>query len=152
MFHIVLVHPQIPQNTGNIARTCAATGSTLHLIEPLGFSIADRYLKRAGLDYWDKVQIHVYPDFADFTGKNPGRYFLCTTKGQKRYTDFSYEDGDYFVFGSETAGLSDDIHAAYPDTRIRVPMKSGIRCFNLATSVGIILFEGLRQLNFPGFV
>lgn len=152
MFNIVLVQPQIPQNTGNVVRSCAATGCSLHLVGPLGFSVSDKYLKRAGLDYWEQVDINIYSDFEEFEEKNPGRYFLCTTKTQNKYTDFKYKENDYFVFGSETFGLEDSIHQKYNQNEIRIPMKPEIRCFNLATSVGIIMYEALRQTGFDGLL
>lgn len=147
-----MVCPQIPQNTGNVLRTCAAAGCRLHLVGPLGFCVSDKHLKRAGLDYWERAQIEMYQDFAEFEKANPGRYFLCTTRAKKLHTDFAYRPGDYFLFGSETTGLPPEIHEAHPDTRIRIPMKQGIRCFNLATSVGIILYEALRQGGFQGLI
>ena len=153
MFNIVLVHPDIPQNTGNIVRTCAATGAVLHLIKPLGFSIEDKYLKRAGLDYWDEATVKVYDSFEEFEEKNPtGKRYLCTTKGSKCYCDFEFSDGDYLVFGSETKGLPDSIHESYPDTRIRIPMREGIRCLNLSNAVNIILFKAIRQNGFEGLI
>ena len=151
MFNIVLFNPEIPQNTGNIVRTCAVTGAHLHLIRPLGFSISDRYLKRAGLDYWEEATISVYDDFDHFLRENGGaRIYLVTTKGSSTYSDFEFEDGDFFVFGRETKGLTDEIHEMFPDTRIRIPMRDSkhARCLNLANSVCVILYEALRQQNF----
>lgn len=151
MFNIVLFSPEIPQNTGNIVRTCAVTDSTLHLIRPLGFSISDRYLKRAGLDYWSEADVRVYDDFDDFLNKNPdARIYLITTKGDRNYTDFDFREGDYFVFGRETKGLPDYIHDMYPDTRLRIPMldREHARCLNLSNSVCVILYEALRQQDF----
>ena len=156
--HVVFVEPEIPPNTGNIARTCAATDSVLHLVEPLGFSIDDKSLKRAGLDYWPYVRLEVHPSLDDFMqkfgpeGTEPHRLFLATTKGGHRYTDFTYQDEDMFLFGRETRGLSRDFIAAHEDTAIRIPMSAStrLRSFNLANSANIILFEALRQLGFPG--
>ena len=156
--HVVFVEPEIPPNTGNIARTCAATDSVLHLVEPLGYSIDDKSLKRAGLDYWPYVRLEVHPSLDDFMqkygpeGTEPHRLFLATTKGGHRYTDFTYQDEDMFLFGRETRGLPRDFIAAHEDTAIRIPMSDStrLRSFNLANSANIILFEALRQLGFPG--
>jgi len=151
--HIVFVEPEIPPNTGNIARTCAATGTTLHLVKPLGFSIDDKSLKRAGLDYWQYVNVEVHESLADFMEKyGQRRLFLATTKGGRIYTEPEYQDGDMFLFGKETAGLPRDFIAEHADTAIRIPMSEDtrLRSFNLSNSANIILFEALRQLNFPG--
>lgn len=149
--HIVLVEPEIPQNTGNIARTCALTGSTLHLVKPLGFSIEDRYLKRAGLDYWDKVEVKIWESFEDLVQKyKKNRFYLATTHAARGYHEYSYEEDDLFVFGRETRGLSSEILEAYPDTQIRIPMVDFGRSLNLANSAAIILFEALRQNSYPG--
>ncbi len=150
-FHIVLVEPEIPANTGNIARTCAATGTYLHLVQPLGFQINDKTLKRAGLDYWDSVQI-AYHDSLDevLTAYHQHRFFFATTKAVKRYTDFTFQDNDFFVFGKETKGLAPEIIEAHPDSIMRLPMASEIRSLNLSNSVAIILYEGLRQMQFSG--
>ncbi len=156
--HIVFVEPEIPPNTGNIARTCAATNTVLHLVKPLGFSIDDKALKRAGLDYWPYVEVRVHESLADFMalhgpdGTEPHRLFLATTKGDHIYTDFNYADEDMFLFGRETAGLPRDFIAAHADRAIRIPMSAStrLRSFNLANSANIILFEALRQLGFPG--
>ena len=155
--HIVLVEPEIPPNTGNIARSCAATGTVLHLVKPLGFSIDDKTLKRAGLDYWQYVNLEVHESLDDFMkkygpgGYEPHRLFLATTKGDRIYTDFDYADGDMFLFGRETAGLPRDFIAEHRDTAIRIPMSEDtrLRSFNLSNSANIILFEALRQLGFP---
>ncbi|MCF6094599.1 tRNA (uridine(34)/cytosine(34)/5-carboxymethylaminomethyluridine(34)-2'-O)-methyltransferase TrmL [Microaerobacter geothermalis] len=151
-FHVVLVEPEIPANTGNIARTCAGTNSSLHLVRPLGFSTDDRYLKRAGLDYWDKVEIHYYDSFHEVLRKYPNhRFFFATTKAQRKYTDFSFCAGDFFVFGKETAGLPKEILDANPETSLRIPMISThIRSLNLSNSVAIMIYEALRQIHFPG--
>ncbi len=149
--NIVLVEPEIPQNTGNIARTCALTNTILHLVKPLGFSVEDKYLKRAGLDYWNLVEIHYYDNFTELISKYPtGNFYYATTKGKKHYTDVDYTDETFLVFGKETRGLSDEILDKNWDRTIKIPMKQGIkRSLNLANSVNIILFEALRQLNFP---
>ena len=150
--HVVLVEPEIPPNTGNIARTCAATGTVLHLVKPLGFSIDDRSLKRAGLDYWQYVDIRVHENLESFMKEHEGRrMYLATTKGGHVYTDVSYEDEDMILFGRETAGLPRDFIAAHEANAVRIPMSSDtrLRSLNLANSVNIILFEALRQQGFP---
>jgi tRNA (cytidine/uridine-2'-O-)-methyltransferase len=149
--HIVLVEPEIPQNTGNIARTCALTGSTLHLVKPMGFSVEDRYLKRAGLDYWDQVEVRIWDRFEDLAQEYKGnQFYLATTHASRAYYENSYKQDDLFVFGKETRGLSSEILQAYPDTQIRIPMVDLGRSLNLANSAAIILFEALRQNSFPG--
>jgi tRNA (cytidine/uridine-2'-O-)-methyltransferase len=149
--HIVLVEPEIPQNTGNIARTCALTGSMLHLIKPLGFSVEDRYLKRAGLDYWDKVEVRIWDCFEDLAEEYKGKkFYLATTHAVRAYHESAYGQEDLFVFGRESKGLPSDILDAYPDTQIRIPMVDIGRSLNLANSAAIILFEALRQNRFPG--
>ncbi|NLW23522.1 MAG: tRNA (uridine(34)/cytosine(34)/5-carboxymethylaminomethyluridine(34)-2'-O)-methyltransferase TrmL [Tissierellia bacterium] len=149
--NIVLVEPEIPQNTGNIARTCALTNTILHLVKPLGFSVENKYLKRAGLDYWHLVEIHYYENYEELMEKNKGgNFYYATTKGKYYYTDIQYTDNSFFVFGKETKGLPEEIIKKNWDRTIKIPMKSGIkRSLNLANSVNIILFEALRQLNFP---
>ena len=148
---IVLVAPEIPQNTGNIARTCALTRTTLHLIKPLGFSLADRFLKRAGLDYWDKVEVKVWESFADFACTYADRrFYLATTHADRLYTEPHYEIDDIFVFGCETRGLPEEIRLAYAENQIRIPMLNIGRSLNLANSAAIVLFEALRQNEFPG--
>ena len=150
--HIVLVEPEIPPNTGNIARSCAATGSVLHLVKPLGFSIDDKQLKRAGLDYWPFVKLFVHESLDEFLEDHSGRtMYFATTKGEKRYTDVEFCDGDMIVFGRETAGLPPDIIQRYKSLAVRIPMSADtrLRSLNLANSVNIILFEALRQLDFP---
>ena len=149
--HIVLVEPEIPQNTGNIARTCAATGAVLHLIEPLGFEISDRYLKRAGLDYWQYLELHTYPNLEAFFEKNKGEYYFFTTKGKKNYTQSSYEGEVYLFFGKETRGLPEDLIRAHMDRAVRLPMRENIRSLNLSNSVAIAVYEVLRQWDFAGF-
>ena len=151
--HIVFVEPEIPPNTGNIARTCAATDTKLHLVKPLGLNIDDKSVNRAGLDYWPYVQLEVHDSLDAFLEKYDGRrMFLATTKGGQIYTEPTYQDEDMFLFGKETAGLPRDFIAAHEDMAIRIPMSADtrLRSFNLANSANIILFEALRQLNFPG--
>ncbi len=148
--NIVLVEPEIPQNTGNIARTCALTKTKLHLVRPLGFSVSDKYLKRAGLDYWNLVDINYYDDFFQLLEKYPnGEFYYATTKANKLYTDIDYNDNSFFVFGKETKGLSKEILDGNIERSIKIPMIQEIgRSLNLANSVNIILFEALRQLDF----
>lgn len=147
--HIVLVEPEIPQNTGNVARTCALTGTMLHLIKPLGFSLEDRYLKRAGLDYWDKVEVRVWDGFWELAKHyHSARFLLATTRTNRCYTDVAYQSEDFLVFGKETSGLDQKMLAAYPDHLIRIPMLDLGRSLNLSNSVAIILFEALRQQRF----
>ena len=150
--HIVLVEPEIPPNTGNIARTCAATGTTLHLVEPLGFSITDKNLKRAGLDYWKYVDIRVHKNLEAFMEENIGRnLYLATTKGARIYADVNFKDEDMILFGKETSGLPRELIEQYRNQAIRIPMSADtrLRSLNLANSVNIVLFEALRQLSFP---
>jgi len=152
-FHIVFVEPEIPSNTGNIARTCAATGSVLHLVKPLGFSLDDKYLKRAGLDYWPYVKVEVHESLDNFLKEYEGRrMWLATTKGKQIYTDVCYQDEDMILFGRETAGLPRPFIDANIDRAVRIPMSEDtrLRSFNLANSANIILFEALRQQGFPG--
>ncbi|QAY65022.1 tRNA (uridine(34)/cytosine(34)/5-carboxymethylaminomethyluridine(34)-2'-O)-methyltransferase TrmL [Paenibacillus protaetiae] len=150
-FHIVLVEPEIPANTGNIARTCAATGAHLHLVRPLGFNTDDKTLKRAGLDYWYAVHIEYHDSFQEVLDANPGgRFFYASTRASKVYSDFTFQDGDFFVFGKETKGLPAELLEANPDTSIRMPMTDKVRSMNLSNSAAIILFEALRQNRFPG--
>ncbi|MBR4890921.1 MAG: tRNA (uridine(34)/cytosine(34)/5-carboxymethylaminomethyluridine(34)-2'-O)-methyltransferase TrmL, partial [Clostridia bacterium] len=146
--NIVLVEPEIPQNTGNIARTCKATGSVLHIIKPMGFAIDDKKLKRAGLDYWYELDIRYYENMDDFFEKCPGNYYFCTTKASKRYSDPSFCDGDYLIFGKETHGLPEPLLKENYDKCIRIPMYEGARSLNLSNSVAIIVYEALRQLDF----
>lgn len=151
MFHIVLVEPEIPQNTGNIARTCAVTGAVLHLVEPLGFSLDDKQLKRAGLDYWHLLDVRRYESLDDFFARNPdGRYFYLTTKAQQCYCDAAFQDGDYLLFGKETRGLPEALLTAHPERCIRIPMREGARSMNLSNSVAVTVFEALRQTAFAG--
>lgn len=147
--NIVLVEPEIPQNTGNIVRTCAATGSNLHLVKPLGFSVEDRYLKRAGLDYWDEANIQYYDSFDELRGKFCGkRFYYSTTKALNNYSDVKLDEDCFIVFGKETAGLPEELLKANKEWCIRIPMREGIRSLNLSNSVAIIVYEALRQQGF----
>ncbi|GFI60969.1 tRNA (cytidine(34)-2'-O)-methyltransferase [Clostridiales bacterium] len=149
--NIVLHEPEIPQNTGNISRTCAVTHSVLHLIRPLGFSVDDKYLKRSGLDYWKYLDVRYYENFDDFISKNKGaRIFMATTKARKLYTEVEYSDDDYIMFGRESAGIPEEILLDYKNTSIRIPMYDDLRSLNLSNSVAIILYEALRQQGFQG--
>lgn len=149
--NIVLVNPEIPQNTGNIARTCAATGCVLHLIEPLGFSLADKYLKRAGLDYWHLMRYHTWPDLESFFKAHPqARMHFASTKAPRSYTEAAYQDGDFLVFGCETRGLPENLLEKVYDRCIRIPMRAEARSLNLSNSAAIVAYEALRQLDFPG--
>jgi tRNA (cytidine/uridine-2'-O-)-methyltransferase len=151
--NIVLVEPEIPQNTGNIARTCAATGSRLHLVRPLGFSVDDRHLKRAGLDYWSLVDIYYYDSFAELKSQYPdGLFYYSTTKARKRHTEVVYEKNCFIVFGKETAGLPKPLLEENREFCIRVPMINDARSLNLANSVAIVAYEALRQIEFPGML
>ena len=150
---VVLVEPEIPYNAGNIARTCAATGCVLHLVRPLGFSINDKYLKRAGLDYWHLVEIKYWNSFAELETAHPcARFVLATTKGRIRHSEWQFREDDFLVFGKETRGLPDDILQRYPDRWIRLPMKNAARSLNLANAVAVVVYEALRQLGYPGLV
>ena len=151
--NIVLVEPEIPQNTGNIARTCAALGAKLHLVKPLGFEISDKYLKRAGLDYWDKLEIEEHNNLNDFLTKyapENNNMFFVTTKGKHCYSDINYSKLDtvFLLFGKETKGLPEDLLTKYIDKAIRIPMKPGLRSLNLSNSVAILAYEVFRQNNF----
>jgi tRNA (cytidine/uridine-2'-O-)-methyltransferase len=151
--NIVFVNPEIPPNTGNIARTCAATGTKLHLVKPLGFNIDDKSVKRAGLDYWPYVDLEVHESLDAFMEKYGNeRLWLATTKGASIYADVEYKDGDFILFGRETAGLPKEFVEAHPGRGVRIPMSEDTRArsFNLSNSANIILFEALRQLGFPG--
>ena len=147
--NIVLVEPQIPQNTGNIARTCAATGARLHLVKPMGFTVDDKKLKRAGLDYWHLLDITYYNNIDDFFARNHGSFYYFTTKGQHRYSDIAYPDNAYLLFGREDAGLNEDLLYANPDTCVRLPMINNARSLNLSNTVAIAAYEVLRQWDFP---
>ena len=147
--NIVLHQPEIPANTGNIGRTCVATGSTLHLIEPLGFRLNEKDLKRAGMDYWDKLDVRRYINFEDFLVKNPNaKIWMATTKAKHVYTEVEYGPDDYIMFGKESAGIPEEILVDYEDTCVRIPMLDEIRSLNLSNSVSIMLYEALRQNNF----
>ena len=153
MVNIVLVEPEIPQNTGNIARTCAVTGSRLHLVGPMGFQIDDAKLKRAGLDYWHLLDIRYYGSFAEYLEKNGGAVMrLSTTKGRRAHTEADYPDGCHILFGKETAGLPRDFIEANVEKTIRIPQIPNARSLNLSNSVAIVCYEALRQLGFPGMV
>ena len=145
VLNIVLVEPQIPENTGNIARTCAVTGARLHLVRPLGFEVTDKHLKRAGLDYWHLLDITYYDNLDDFFAKNSGPFFYFTSKGRHRHTDVSYPDGSYLVFGREDAGLPERLLFENPDHCVRMPMRKGVRCLNLSNSVASGVYGALRQ-------
>lgn len=153
MFNIVLYQPEIPQNTGNISRTCACTGAALHIIKPMGFEITDKHLKRAGLDYWDKLDLTYYDSLEEFFQKTKGgRYFYLSKKASKRYTDIEFKDGDYLIFGKETKGLPEHIVFDNPDTALRIPMAEGLRSLNLSNTVALVLYEALRQNGFKNLV
>lgn len=150
MLNVVLVAPEIPQNTGNIARTCAATGSVLHLIKPLGFDISDAAVKRAGLDYWHLVDVRVYENLEDFFSKNEVRQMrLFSTKAPRSYAETDYQDGCFLFFGKETKGLPEDFLDAHYESCVRIPMREEARSLNLSNSVAVGVFEALRQLEFP---
>lgn len=146
---IILVHPQIPQNTGNVARSCAATKTALRLVPPFGFSLSDRQMKRAGLDYWDKVDIETLPDLDAFLNESQSPFFFFSTKGSKFYTDAEYPKNSILIFGSETEGLEPKYHQKYSDRFYRIPMDLELRSLNLASSAAIVLYEALRQNAFP---
>ena len=147
--NVVLLEPEMPANTGNIGRTCAATHTRLHLIEPLGFKLNEKMLKRVGLDYWDKLDVTVYCDFQDFLERNPGaRIYMATTKARKVYTEVSYEPDCYLMFGKESAGIPEEILVRHQEDCVRIPMWGEIRSLNLSNSVAIVLYEALRQNGF----
>ena len=148
--NIVLVEPQIPQNTGNISRTCAVTGARLHLVRPLGFEVSDKHLKRAGLDYWDKLDITYYDSLEDFFVKNKGgHFFYFTTKGLHVHSEAEYPDNAYLVFGREDKGLPEELLHENPDSCVRIPMRNELRSLNLSNSVAIAVYEVLRQWDYP---
>ncbi|MCM1106775.1 MAG: tRNA (cytidine(34)-2'-O)-methyltransferase [Blautia sp.] len=148
-FHIVLYEPEIPSNTGNIGRTCVATGTTLHLIEPLGFSLSEKQLKRAGMDYWKELDVHTYVNWQDFAARNPGaRLFFATTKGRRLYSGAEFLPEDYLVFGKESAGLPEELLKEHKEACLRIPMLGETRSLNLANSVAVMLYEALRQNQF----
>ena len=149
--NIVLHEPEIPANTGNIGRTCVATGTSLHLIKPLGFDISDKAVRRAGMDYWKELDLHVYEDFDEFVERNPGaKIYMATTKARKAYTEVEYKGNDFIMFGKESAGIPEEILVKYEETSVRIPMIGEIRSLNLSNSVSIILYEALRQQDFEG--
>lgn len=149
MMNIVLLEPEIPANTGNIGRTCVATGTRLHLIEPLGFKLDEKSLRRAGMDYWKDLDVTVYIDFRDFLDKNPGaKLYMATTKAEKVYSEVSYEPDAYLMFGKESAGIPEEILVDHRETCVRIPMIGDIRSLNLGNSVAVILYEALRQNRF----
>ena len=149
--HIVLFEPEIPQNTGNVARTCAATGASLHLIRPLGFAIDDKKLKRAGLDYWDKLDITYYDGLQDFFEKHGDKtIYYFTTKARRTYADVAYPDEVFLMFGKESAGLPEELLLSHPDTAVRIPMRDKLRSINLSNSVAIAVYEVFRQREFEG--
>ena len=149
--NIVLLEPEIPQNTGNIARTCAATGASLHLIEPMGFTVTDAKLKRAGLDYWDKLDITYYKDIEDFYERTKGgEYFYFSTKAPRCYTDIAYPNPCYLIFGKESAGIPELILKKNLERTVRIPMRDGLRSLNLSNSAAIAVYEVLRQRHFEG--
>ena len=149
MLNIVLFEPEIPANTGNIGRTCVATNTRLHLIEPLGFSLSEKNLKRAGMDYWKDLDVTTYIDFDDFLEKNPeAKIYMATTKSANVYTEVNYEPDCYIMFGKESAGIPEEILVKNPENCIRIPMLSEIRSLNLSNSVAVVLYEALRQNNF----
>lgn len=151
MLNIVLHEPEIPANTGNIGRTCVAAGARLHLIGPLGFSLSEKALKRAGMDYWKDLDVTVYIDYKDFLEKNPGaKIYMATTKAEKVYTEVSYEPDCYIMFGKESAGIPEEILAKNQERAVRIPMLDKIRSLNLGNSVAIVLYEALRQQRFAG--
>ncbi len=153
MLNIVLVEPEIPQNCGNIARTCAATGARLHLIHPLGFEVSEKAVKRAGLDYWHLVEVFEYESLSDFFSKNDVKQMWClSTKAPRCYTEATFQDGCYLFFGKETKGLPEDFLEQHREECIRLPMRDSARSLNLSNSVAIAVYEALRQLDFPGLL
>lgn len=149
--HIVLHQPEIPANTGNIGRTCVATDTPLHLIEPLGFSLDEKAIKRAGMDYWDKLDVHTYVNYEEFVAAHPGaKVWYATTKARQCYTDVAFGPDDFIMFGKESAGIPEEILVDHEDTSIRIPMSPHIRSLNLSNSVAIVLYEALRQTGFEG--
>lgn len=149
--HIVLHQPEIPGNTGNIGRTCVATGSPLHLIEPLGFRLDEKSIRRAGMDYWHQLDVRRYMNFEEFRGKNPGvKIWMATTKARRSYSEVRFGPEDYIMFGKESAGIPEEILTEHEETCIRIPMLPAIRSLNLSNSVAIVLYEALRQNHFSG--
>ncbi len=153
MFHIVLVEPEIPQNTGNIARTCVCTGASLHLVRPLGFSLSEKQLRRAGLDYWKDLELRIYDDFSAFEQAHPdARMWLLSTHAARAYTEAGFQDGDYLVFGKETAGLGPALLGRFPEAALRIPMKETQRSLNLSNAAAVVLYEAMRQTGFSDLV
>ena len=151
MLNIVLLEPEIPANTGNIGRTCVAAGARLHLIEPLGFRLSEKALKRAGMDYWKDLDVTTYMDYPDFLARNPGaKIYMATTKAQKVYTEVSYEPDSYIMFWKESAGIPEEILVENKENCVRIPMMGDIRSLNLGNSAAIVLYEALRQNGFKG--
>jgi len=149
LIHIVLLEPEIPANTGNIGRTCVAAGARLHLIGPMGFQINEKQVRRAGLDYWDKLDYSLYDSYPDFLAKNPGaKIYMATTKARQVYSDVSYEDDCYIMFGKESAGIPEELLVDHEETTVRIPMFGDIRSLNLSNSVAVVLYEALRQHGF----
>lgn len=152
MFNVVLVEPEIPQNTGNIVRTCAATGCKLHLVKPLGFEVSDKYLKRAGLDYWQYADITYWDSFEQLSEAHAdATFYFFTTKGRNRHCDAKFKEGDFLVFGKETKGLPEELLVKHPSTCLRIPMLGELRSLNLSNSVAIAVYEALRQTDFANF-
>ena len=152
MNHVVLYQPEIPQNTGNIARTCVGTGTPLHLIKPYGFSLEDKYVKRAGLDYWKDLELYEYESIEEFFEQNQGNFYMISKFGKQNFSDMDYSDrkeAHYFVFGRETSGLPDELKDKYKDTLMRTPMTEKVRSLNLSNTVGILVYEALRQQDYP---
>lgn len=152
---VVLVEPEIPQNTGNIARLCAASGTALHLVRPFGFLLSDRQMKRAGLDYWDHVGVKIHdslPEFLEAASEQGGVLHLATTSGGTRHSDVCFSPGDWLLFGAETRGLPRELLAEHPENCTRIPMAPGLRSLNLSNSVAIVVYEALRQMGYPGLL
>ncbi|MDO4568432.1 MAG: tRNA (cytidine(34)-2'-O)-methyltransferase [Clostridia bacterium] len=153
MLNIVLVEPEIPQNTGNISRTCVVTGTALHMVRPFGFELSDRTLKRAGLDYWKDLEVYYYDSFEEFERRNAGgRFFLASTHAGRSYHEVDYRESDFLIFGKETAGLGAELLSRYPDCGVRIPMCSGQRSLNLSNAVAVVLYEALRQTGFASLM
>ncbi len=151
MLNIVLVEPQIPQNTGNISRTCAIVGAHLHLVEPMAFRIDEKQVKRAGLDYWDELNLTIYPNLQDFFDKNAGgEFYYFSTKAKRTYCDVRYPENSFLLFGKETAGLPEHLVFENPDRALRIPMRENLRSLNLSNSVAVVVYEALRQSGFEG--
>lgn len=152
MLNVVLMEPEIPHNTGAIGRTCVATGTKLHLIEPLGFKLEDKWIKRTGLDYWEKLNYTCYKDWQTFSQlQTHKRFFFATTKAEKIYTEIQFREGDFLIFGKESAGIPEELLVQYPENCLRIPMWGEIRSLNLSNAVSVVLYEAYRQLGFPSF-